>query len=193
MSLCPLPPSLVQPRPSPPACCGADPQVQWSKGKCGHAFYERPCDDKTSSNLTRLRRRSTYPYCARSTHLDGGPGSVWGRMGARPNNVLLLFKLDEASLARVKGAAGRHAGTSPVQAWKGPRSVLECWNDQMRWPRRAADWRDARSALRQRIWGWRLSLGVAGRRLRRNRPPGAEGRGAATQVPTYLGTYLDAY
>lgn len=75
MSLCPLP------RPSSPAGCGADPQVLWSKGKCGHAFYERPCDDKkTLVEIYQAAVQIYLPYIlCLNPHLGWRPRVGLGR------------------------------------------------------------------------------------------------------------------
>lgn len=91
------------------------------RGKCGHAFYERPCDDKNSSNFT-LPGCGADPRTALRLSTFDGLAPVGG--GTSTAQRLLLLKLDKRSAFGMgQGDAGRHAGTPQSQAFLGPRSV----------------------------------------------------------------------
>lgn len=124
MSLCPLPSSLVQPRPSPPACCDTDLGVLWSGGKCGHAFYERPCDDKTHRILPGCGADLLAVLCLIHPRWRPRVGlGLEGRTGTA-KGVLLLLKLDYVSFAWGKEVLGGMLGQPSIQALKGAKIRL---------------------------------------------------------------------
>ncbi|KAH8778767.1 hypothetical protein F5883DRAFT_219957 [Diaporthe sp. PMI_573] len=103
-----------------------------------------------------------------------------GAGGARPKVCCCYYSSTRsASHGGKEMLAGMLGHLDPsLKGAKTSLGVLE-WSNEMA----KARGEQARcSPSRQRIWGWRLSLAVAGRRLQRNRPPGERGGGVRLGV-----------